>query len=80
MLCVDAHVLTCISIVFVDWLCGTRLAFHSVVVVCRLFVPHCDVDAYSTHARLAHKHHGRTLVKLALVNEAKITVALYQYI
>ena len=53
---------------------------NSVVVVCRLFVPHCDVNAYSTHARLAHKHHGSTLVKLALVNEAKITVALYQYI
>ena len=26
VLCVDAHVCSCISIVFVDWLCGTRLA------------------------------------------------------
>ncbi len=51
VLCVDAHVVSCISIVFVDGLCGTRLSVHnSVVVVCRLFVPHCDVDAYSTHA------------------------------
>ena len=26
VLCVDAHAVSYISIVFVDWLCGTRLA------------------------------------------------------
>ena len=26
VMCVDAHVVSCISIVFVDWLCGARLA------------------------------------------------------
>ncbi len=31
---------------------------NSVVVVCRLFVPHCDADAYSTHAGHTDQHHG----------------------
>ena len=26
VLCTEAHVVSCISVVFVDWLCGTRLA------------------------------------------------------
>ena len=30
--------------------CVAHDLHNSVVVVCRLFVPHCDVDAYSTHA------------------------------
>ena len=49
VMCVDAHVIPCISIAFVDWLCGARLAYL-IVVVCRLCLPYCDVDAYSTHA------------------------------
>ena len=53
----------------------------SVVVVCRLFVSHCDVYACSTHAHgTTHQHYGSTLVKLARANETDITVALYQYI
>ena len=26
VMCVDAHVVSCISIVFIEWFCGTRLA------------------------------------------------------
>jgi hypothetical protein len=51
VLCVDAHVVfyafsLCLLIGFV-----AHDLHHSVVVVRRLFVPHCDVDAYSTHAQ-----------------------------
>ena len=40
-----------------------------VVVVCRLFVPHCDVDAYSTHA-------GRTSISVARSSSSHLWMKL----